>query len=140
MSEQDLLAVMKYPSSTVVTDGSVSIPEKGKLHPRSVGTFPRMLGSYVRDKGVLTMEEAIKKCTSLPAKKVGIANRGTIKAGYLGDIVIFDPLTIEDKSTYEDPWQYPTGIHWVFVNGIPVIQDGKVTGNRPGRALRNVLS
>ncbi|MGB4748354.1 MAG: D-aminoacylase [Bacillota bacterium] len=140
MSEQDLLAVMKYPSSTVVTDGSVSIPEKGKLHPRSVGTFPRMLGSYVRDKGVLTMEEAIKKCTSLPAKKVGIANRGTIKAGYLGDIVIFDPLTIEDKSTYEDPWQYPTGIHWVFVNGIPVIQDGQVTGNRPGRALRNVLS
>lgn len=137
MSERDLIAVMKYPSSTVITDGNVSVPEKGNLHPRSIGTFPRLLGTYVREMKVLSMEEAIRKSTSLPARKIGISNRGVIKKGYMADLVIFDPLKIKDMSTYEEPWQYPRGIEWVFVNGVPVIKEEIVTGNRPGTALRN---
>ena len=137
MSEEDLVAVMKYPSSTVVTDGSISIPDKGKLHPRSIGTFPRMLGTYVREMHVLSMEEAIRKSTSLPAKKVGIGNRGIVREGYAADLVVFDPSEIRDVSTYQDPWRYPRGIEWVFVNGTPVIEKTVVTGNRPGIALRN---
>ena len=135
MSERDLIAVMKYPSSTVITDGSVSVPEKGNLHPRSIGTFPRLLGTYVREMKVLSMEEAIRKSTSLPARKIGITNRGIIQKGYMADLVIFDPSKIKDMSTYEDPWQYPQGIEWVFVNGVPVIKEQTVTGNRPGTCL-----
>ncbi len=138
MSEDDLVAVMQYPDSCVVTDGSVSIPAKGKLHPRSIGTYPRLLGRYVRELDILPMEEAIRKCTSLPASKIGLHGRGVLAEGYMADIVIFDPAKITEKSTYQDPWQYPVGIFAVFVNGQPVIWEGEITGNRPGQALRRV--
>jgi len=85
----------------------------------------------------LSMEEAIRKSTSLPAKKVGIGNRGIVREGYAADLVVFDPSEIRDVSTYQDPWRYPRGIEWVFVNGTPVIEKTVVTGNRPGIALRN---
>lgn len=138
MSEDDLIAVMQYPHSCVVTDGSVSIPAKGKIHPRSIGTYPRLLGRYVRELGILPMEEAVRKCTSLPARKLGLHGRGLLAEGYTADLAIFDPDKIADKSTYQDPWQYPVGIFAVFVNGQPVIWEGEVTGNRPGQALRRV--
>lgn len=138
MSEDDLIAVMQYPDSCVVTDGSVSIPAKGKIHPRSIGTYPRLLGRYVRELGILPMEEAVRKCTSLPASKLGLHGRGVLAEGYMADLVIFDPDKIADKSTYQEPWQYPVGIFAVFVNGEPVIWEGEITGNRPGQALRRV--
>lgn len=136
MSEDDLISVMKHPRSCVVTDGSVSIPSKGKIHPRSIGTYPRLFGRYVKELGVLSVEEAVRKCTSLPASKIGLKDRGILSEDKMADIIIFDPDTIAEKSTYQDPWQYPVGIFALFVNGSPVIWEGNVTGKRPGKALR----
>lgn len=135
MSEDDLVDAIKHPRTAVVTDGYNTVPDKGKPHPRSVGTFPRVLGLYARDKGVISMEEAIRKMTSLPAKRLGLSNRGLVAPGYWADLVVFDPDKIEDKATYENPWQYPVGISAVFVNGEMVVRDGELTGARSGRAL-----
>jgi N-acyl-D-amino-acid deacylase len=136
MDEDDLVCIIRHPGTCVVTDGWNGVPEKGKTHPRSVGTFPRVLGHYARDKGVISMEEAIRKMTSLPAQRLGIKNRGTIAPGYKADLIVFDPDKIIDKATYDDPWQYPEGIESVYVNGVLVIDGGDMTGRRPGLALR----
>ncbi len=112
------------------------VTKKGRPHPRGFGTFPAFLGRYVRDEKVMPLSEAIHKITMLPALTFGLKGRGQIKEGMYADIVIFDPQKIIDRSTYENPFKKPEGIYYVFVNGIPAITEGKVTGKHAGRVLR----
>ncbi|MEK6597592.1 MAG: amidohydrolase family protein, partial [Gemmatimonadota bacterium] len=105
-------------------------------HPRAYGTFPRVLGYWVRERKVLTLEDAVRKMTALPAWRLGLTDRGRIAEGMLADLVVFDPATVADKATFEAPHQYPVGIPWVIVHGIPVVADGQFTAARPGQALR----
>jgi N-acyl-D-amino-acid deacylase len=135
ISEDDLCTVMRHPNTCVITDGSNAVPEDGKIHPRSIGTFPRVLGHYAREKGVITMEEAVRKMTSLPASRLGLLDRGKIAPKFWADLVIFDKDTIIDQGTYEDPWRYPIGIFGVIVNGCPVVWEGELTGLRSGVGL-----
>ena len=105
-------------------------------HPRAYGTFARILGKYVRDEKLLTLEEAIRRMTSLPAYHLKIQKRGALKSGYFADVVVFDPKKIQDHATFEDPHQYATGVSQVFVNGVQVLRDGEHTGKKPGRCIR----
>ena len=117
--------------------GSDGIPTlTGKPHPRLYGTFARVLGHYARDEGVLPLAEAIHRMTGMPATKFGLVDRGAIRPGSAADLVLFDPLHIDDVATYDDPRRHPTGIAGVWVNGTRVVDDGVHTGARPGRALR----
>jgi len=109
---------------------------EGKVHPRNYGTYPRILGRYVREENVLTLEEAIRKMTSFPAQKLGIEDRGLLKQGYWGDITVCNPETIKDNATYNEPHQFPEGIEYVLVNGVIVIERGKYTGETPGIVLK----
>ena len=106
-----------------------------KPHPRSYGTFPRVLGRYVRDEKVLTLEEAVKKMTSITAERFGLADRGVICEGAWADLVLFDPQTVADRATFTDPHQYPVGIPCVIVSGVVVIDQGQHTGALPGQVL-----
>jgi N-acyl-D-amino-acid deacylase len=139
MSEDDVKAAMKFPWVSVGTDSSAIKPEgelgRGQPHPRSYGTFPRILGHYVRDERVVPMPDAIRKMTSLAASQMKIAERGMLKEGYFADVVIFDPATIADTATFEKPHQYPVGVDTVIVNGIVTVRNGKHTGAHAGRAL-----
>jgi len=116
-------------------------------HPRAYGTFPMIFRKYVRGEGraemprdqgskILTLEDAVRKMTSFPAQKLGLRDRGMIREGMRADIVVFDPLTIKDTATYEDPHQYPKGIHYVMVNGEVLVEKGEQTGFLPGKVLR----
>lgn len=136
MNEEDVKNIMKHPKTMIASDGALSEMGKGNPHPRAYGTFPRVLGKYVREEKVLTLEEAIKKMTSLPAQRMGITDRGVIAEGNIADIVIFDPNTVMDRSTFAEPHQYPTGISHVIVNGIVSIADGKSTEEYAGQVLR----
>jgi N-acyl-D-aspartate/D-glutamate deacylase len=107
----------------------------GRPHPRFYGTFPRVLGVYVREKGVLTLPDAVRKMTSLPAQIMGLQDRGLLRPGMAADLTIFDPKTVRDRATFEDPSQYPAGIPYVIVNGVVVIDQGQHTGAKPGRVL-----
>ena len=140
-NEDALRLAMKQPWVSVGQDaGAVSPDSTGKFrdrgHPRGFGTFPRILGRYVRQDSVITLEFAIRKMTSLAAQRVGIDDRGLLKPGMFADITVFDPNTIIDRSTYENPSQIATGISYVLVNGVPVLDNGQVTAALPGRALR----
>ncbi len=140
IDEADLALAMKQPWVAVGSDGS-SLAVEGPLragvpHPRNFGTFPRVLGRYVRELKVIPLEEAIRKMTSLPASILGLADRGAIKEGQWADLVIFDPATVADKATFEDPFQYPVGIDTVLVNGTVVLDEGKHTNARPGKVLK----
>ncbi len=139
-SEENVRKIMKKPWVMVGTDGYALKPEgvlaKGIAHPRSYGTYPRILGRYVREEGLLKLEEAIRKMTSLPAKKLGLKDRGLIKERFAADIVIFDPEEILDLATYKEPHRYPRGIEYVLVNGELVVEKGKHTGRLPGKVLR----
>jgi len=140
-NEEALRYVMKQPWVSVGQDaGAVSPDSTGKWrergHPRGFGTFPRILGRYVRQDSVITLEFAVRKMTSLAAQRVGINDRGLLKPGMYADITVFDPNTIIDRSTYEMPSQIATGVSYVFVNGVPVVDNGQVTVALPGRALR----
>jgi N-acyl-D-amino-acid deacylase len=140
MCEEDVCTVMQHPLSMIGTDSSAVAPYgvlgKGKPHPRSYGTFPRMLGKYVREERVLTLENAIRKMTSLPAQKLGLKDRGLIRKGICADIMVFNPERVVDKATYVDPHQYPDGIKYVLVNGKVTVERGKHTGTLSGKALR----
>jgi len=140
MSEQDVRMAMAQPWTSFCTDGgqrAIDGPlSDGKPHPRAYGSFPRILGKYVRDEKLLSMEEAIRKMTSLPANRLGLTHRGLLKEGFYADVVIFDPKTVNDKATFEQPHQYSVGIEVVLVNGKSVWEEGKFTGNLPGKALR----
>ena len=130
MTEPDIKAFYRQPWVMVASDGGI-----GSNHPRGAGTFPRVLGVYVREKGWLTLPEAIRKMTSLPARRLGWKDRGVIRTGAFADLVLFDPETVIDRSTFAEPRLLPEGIEQVFVNGVAVWSDRKPTGARPGRVL-----
>jgi N-acyl-D-aspartate/D-glutamate deacylase len=138
--ERDMTLAMRQPWCSIGSDGSAYATEgplkRGNPHPRNFGTFPRVLGVYVRDRGVLTLEDAVRKMTSLNAAKVGLRDRGLLRAGNFADVTVFDPATVIDKSTYTAPFAYSEGIEYVVVNGQVVLDRGKHTDATPGRALR----
>lgn len=132
MDEDDVRHLLVQPWLIHCTDGLMG----GEPHPRTYGTYPKILGRYVRDDGLMPLEAAIRKMTSLPAWRLGMPDRGVLREGAFADITIFNPDTVIDRSTFEDPRQFPTGIEHVFVNGVPAVRDGRETGNLAGRALR----
>ena len=140
MSEDDVREILRSPAVMVGSDGNSVAPYgitgQGKPHPRFYGTFPRVLGHYVRDEGLLPLATAIHKMTGASAKALGLADRGLVRAGHKADITVFDPDTIAEQATFEDPHQYATGIETVIVNGEVVIDGGEHTGALPGRVLR----
>ncbi len=140
MSEEDVRYAMQRPWVSFGSDGSAvrldGVLGQGKPHPRWYGTFPRILGKYVREDHVLSLEEAIRKMTSLNAAKLGISDRGLLRAGMKGDITVFDPGRITDKATFQKPNQYAEGIEYVFVNGVAVMDRGDHLGTKPGRIVR----
>ncbi len=131
MKESDIHTFYQQPWVMVSSDGGI-----GSGHPRGAGTYPRVLGSFVRELGWLSLQEAIRKMTSFPAARFGLKNRGLIKPGFKADIVLFDPLSVIDRATFQQPQLISEGIKRVFVNGVEVWRDGAATGHRPGRALR----
>jgi N-acyl-D-amino-acid deacylase len=130
MTEADIELFYKQPWVMVASDGGI-----GGAHPRGAGTFPRVLGQFVREKHWLTLPEAIRKMTSLPAQRLGLRDRGTLREGTFADLVLFDPQTVIDRATFAKPQELPVGIQAVFVNGEMVWSDGRPTGSRPGRVL-----
>jgi N-acyl-D-amino-acid deacylase len=138
MSESDVDLAMKQPWIGIGSDGAAVNPSMtfmGRPHPRFYGTFPRVLGVYVREKHVLTLPDAVRKMTSFSAQITGLTDRGLLRAGMAADIAIFDANTVADRATYEDPAQYPVGIPYVITNGVVVIDRGKHTGAKPGKVL-----
>jgi len=139
LSEDDVAAILSSDQVSVGSDGTgMKIEEDSGIstHPRSYGTFPRILGVFTREKGILSLAKAIHKMTGLTASRLGLKNRGLIKPGLTADLVLFDPLTIRDQSTFDHPHQYATGVVYSWVNGCPIVQEGIITGNTPGRVLR----
>ena len=135
MSEDDIARIMRHAYVSVASDSGLNRLSEGVPHPRGYGNNARVLGRYVREKKVIGLEEAIRKMSSLPAAHFGFADRGTLAAGRAADIVIFDPARVSDPATYEKPHQLAVGFAHVFVNGVAVIQNGRVTGARPGHVL-----
>jgi N-acyl-D-aspartate/D-glutamate deacylase len=139
-TEKDMNLALVQPWCSIGSDGSAYAIEgalrRGNPHPRNFGTFPRVLGVYVRRLGLLRLEDAVRKMTSLNAAKLGILDRGLLRAGNYADVTVFDAERIIDRSTYTEPFQYSDGIAYVIVNGKLVLERGKHTGERPGRALR----
>ncbi|MGI5838504.1 MAG: N-acyl-D-amino-acid deacylase family protein [bacterium] len=132
-SEEDVRDGLRHPLTIVATDG---IYGRGKPHPRLYGTYPRVLGRYVRDEEVLPLEEAVRKMTALPARRLGLGDRGVLAPGYCADVVVFNPDTVIDRSTYTEPFLPPAGIEYVFVNGAAAVEQGKFNGTLAGRVLR----
>ena len=136
MSEDDVRLVMKQAWVSIASDGAaINLEADGLPHPRSYSTNPRVLGYYVREQKVLTLEDAVRKMTSLPAQILGLRDRGQIREGFAADLVAFDPATVRETNSFERPKSYPVGIPYTIVNGTVVIDGGKHTGARPGRAL-----
>jgi dihydroorotase/N-acyl-D-amino-acid deacylase len=136
MDEADVERIMKHPQTMIASDGRLVAPGMGHPHPRWYGTFPRVLGHYVREKGTLNLPEAVQKMTLLPARTMGLKDRGLLAPGMKADVVIFDPLTVADKATFEEPHQYPTGIPYVIVNGQIAVENGEFQGIKGGKVLR----
>jgi len=136
MSEDDVARIMRHPQVAVASDSGVLTPGVGVPHPRGYGNNARVLGRYVRELKLIPLEEAVRKMTSLPASRFRFADRGLIKEGYAADLVIFDPETVSDRATFEQPHQFPIGIPYVIVSGEAVIEQGRDTGARPGQILR----
>jgi len=137
MSLEDVRTIYRYPNTAVASDGGVQEPNGSKPHPRSYGTNARVLGKFVREERILTLEEAVRRMTSLPAGRFGFLDRGLIRPGMKADLVLFDPETVADKATYGDPHHYSEGFRHVLVNGSFVIRDGELSDRRPGRILRH---
>jgi len=140
MSEPDVALALEQPWVSINCDSEGSAPEgilsRSHPHPRAYGTFPRILRKYVREEHRLTLEDAIRKFSSLPAQRMRLGDRGVLKVGMWADVVVFDPKTIRDRATFAQPHQLAEGMRWVLVNGVPVIADGKATGALPGKVLR----
>ena len=140
-TENDMNLALVQPWCSIGSDGSALAIDgplrRGHPHPRNFGTFPRILGEYVRNRQLLRLEDAVRKMTSLNAAKVGLLDRGLLRPGQFADVVIFDPATVIDHSTYLEPFQYSTGIIHVLVNGKLVLEKGQPVKSRPGRALRH---
>ncbi|HEY7614406.1 MAG TPA: D-aminoacylase [Gemmatimonadales bacterium] len=140
MSEPDVALALEQPWVSIDCDSEGAAPEgilsQSHPHPRAYGTFPRILRKYVREERRLTLEDAIRKFTSLAAQRMRLGDRGVLKVGLWADVVVFDPATVRDRATFAQPHQLAEGMRWVLVNGVPVIADGKATGARPGMVLR----
>jgi N-acyl-D-aspartate/D-glutamate deacylase len=136
MDEADVIRIMQHPLAMIETDGDPVGYGMGFPHPRSYGAFARVLARYVRELGVVSLEEAVKKMTSMPADQIGQHERGRIQQGAFADITVFDPETIQDRATFTDPHQYAVGVHHMLINGMPVIRNGAFTGSKPGRVLK----
>lgn len=136
MDEGDVENIMKHPMTMIGSDGRLSSPGDGHPHPRAYGTFPRILGYYVREKKLMPLETAIHKMTGLSAERLGLKDRGFLKEGYYADITIFDPNIVLDQSTFTDPHQYPIGIPYVIVNGKIAVKNGELTGISNGKVIR----
>ncbi|MBT8147155.1 MAG: amidohydrolase family protein, partial [Gammaproteobacteria bacterium] len=132
---EDVDRIMQHPTAAIGSDGPLGVFGEGAPHPRQYGTFARVLGHYVRERGVITLEEAVRKMTSLTAQRLNIRDRGLLVEGYFADIAIFDADEVADRATFEDPHQYAVGMQHVLVNGEMVVANGTHTGNRPGRIL-----
>lgn len=135
LDEQDVVRIMQHPQTMVASDGRLSHPGDGHPHPRAYGTFPRVLGEYVRVQKVLPLEMAIFKMTGMPAKRLGLTDRGVLKPGAMADVVVFDAATVKDAATFTEPHQYPVGIETVIVNGVVAVTGGEATGRKVGRVL-----
>jgi N-acyl-D-amino-acid deacylase len=136
ISEEDVRRIMQHPQTMIASDGRLSQPGKDHPHPRAYGTFPRVLGHYVREEKVLSLEQALFKMTAQPALKMGLNDRGFLRKGYYADLTLFDPATVRDNSTFEAPHQYASGILYVLINGKVVVDNGEYQDLRAGKALR----
>lgn len=136
MDEEDVRRIMRHPLTMFDTDADPVGFGVGTPHPRSYGTFPRVLGKYVREEKVLTLENAVQRMTSMSADQLGQRERGRIAEGMFADITVFDANTIADRATFENPHQFPVGIRHVVVNGVPIMREGALTGEKPGRVIR----
>jgi N-acyl-D-aspartate/D-glutamate deacylase len=136
VDEQDVRRIMQHPFTMISSDGGIGVLGAGHPHPRNYGAFARVLGRYVREEQTLSLQEAIRKMTSLPAWRIQQPERGKLEAGHFADIAVFDPQTVNDRATFENPHQFAVGMRHVIVNGVPVILDGALTGEKPGRVLK----
>jgi N-acyl-D-amino-acid deacylase len=136
MAEEDIGRILRHPHVAIASDSGLNVMGQGVPHPRGYGNAARALGRYVRELKVITLEEAVRKLTSLPAEHFGFTDRGRIAVGQAADLVIFDPAIVTDRATYEQPHQYPDGVTAVFVNGVAVVQGGAHTKARPGQIVR----
>ena len=135
ISEDDLQRIILHPAAMVASDGEIPIFGRNHPHPRSYGTFSRVLGVYVREKKLLSLESAVQKMSGFPAQRLGLTDRGVLRQGLKADIAVFDPATVRDTATFEKPHSYAEGVHVVIVNGQVVFENGKMTDARPGRVL-----
>ena len=135
MSDDDVERIMRHPFVGFASDSSVLTPGVGVPHPRGYGNNARVLGEYVRRRKVISLEEAVRKMTSLPAAHFHFSNRGVLKSGYAADVVVFDPATVADTATFEKPHGFAAGFSHVLVNGVAVMKSGEHTGARPGVVL-----
>jgi len=135
ISEEDLQRILKHPATMIGSDGEVPIFGEANPHPRSYGTFVRVLGRYVRDLKTISLEDAVRKMSAFPAQRLGLADRGVLREGLKADIAIFDPATVADRATFEQPHQYAVGVTQVIVNGQVAFENGTMTAARPGRVL-----
>ena len=136
LDEGDVGRIMRHPQTMIASDGRLSRPGELHPHPRAYGTFPRVLGRYVREQRLLPLETAVHKMTGMPAARLGLRDRGVLREGAMADVVVFDPATVADQATFEAPHQYPVGIETVVVNGVVAVDGGRPTGVRVGRVLR----
>lgn len=135
ISEEDVERILRYPGTMIASDGGIPVFGDDVPHPRNYGTFARVLGRYARERKVLTLEDAVRRMTSLPAMRFRILDRGLLRPGMKADVAVFDAATVIDKSEFGKPHQYAEGFVHVLVNGTPVLVDGKMLPARPGRAL-----
>jgi N-acyl-D-aspartate/D-glutamate deacylase len=136
IDEQDVKRIMAHPQTMIASDGRLNRLGDAVPHPRAYGTFPRVLGRYVREEKVLTLEQAVRKMTSMPAARLGLTDRGCLREGCAADVTIFSAENVRDVGSYADPHHYPEGIPWVIVNGVPVVENGEFSAARPGQVLR----
>jgi dihydroorotase/N-acyl-D-amino-acid deacylase len=138
MNEDNVRLQLKQPWMKIGTDAIGPDPDsaRGPTHPRSYGTYPRILGRYVRDERIIPLEDAVRKMSGAVAERLLIGERGVLRAGLYADVIVFDPATIQEHGTYEHPNQLSTGVSEVFVNGVEVVRDGRHTGAKPGRIVR----
>lgn len=135
IGEEDVVRVMRHPATMIASDGQIVPFGRGVPHPRSYGTFVRVLSEYVREKRVLGLEDAVRRMSAFPAQRLGLADRGLVRAGMKADLVVFDPARVRDTATFGQPHQYPEGVPVVIVNGEVVFENGAMTAARPGRVL-----
>jgi dihydroorotase/N-acyl-D-amino-acid deacylase len=135
IAEEDLRRILRHPATMIASDGGIPVFGKANPHPRNYGTFARVLAVYVRETNTITLEDAIRKMSSFPAQRLGLADRGLLRPGMKADIAVFNPASVRDAATFEKPHQYAEGFTTVIVNGAVVLDGGVMQPARPGRAL-----